>query len=309
MFHDKIPARRFSAWLFAAVTPPLIQLACGTSWVWLLAVGGLCLFLNWARSRFDGTAMPKWLCLPGFLLTAVVLGELAGYAADSWPVGDSYPAVPLVLLALAAWSAGKGPQAAARAGAVLFWFVMIMYLLVFAAGFGQIRWEWLRPIDNRISPMSVILLLVPSAAMILPVQRKGTIPRQILALITVAAAVLLTQGILSPEIAGEAEYPFHEMGRSLELLGIAQRFEALICASATVGWFGIFTVLLSVGGSLMQGMKPGWGSGAVWTAAVAAAVWLLCGLHISGWLLVSACAVFWVGLPMLAQGIGKIKKS
>lgn len=305
MFRDKIPARQLSAWLFTAIVPPLIQLSGGSSWVWLLAVGALCLLLDWTRSRWGCAEMPKWSLVPGYALVLIAMGELSALSAGSWPVGDSFPAVPLILLALAAWSASKGPQAAARTGAVLFWFLIIMYLFVFAAGAKQIRWEWLRPVDTFPQPMCLVLLLIPSAAECLAQQGKRG-GKLMLGLVVAVAAALLTQGVLSPEAAGAS---FYEMTRSLELLGVAQRFEALTCVAATVGWFGLLTLLLSVCGELFYRIRPGWKKVGVWLAAITAAGWLLCGLHISGWILAGAWAVFWAVLPISTQGIGKIKKS
>lgn len=253
--------------------------------------------------------MPRWSRLPMYLLAVIVLGELASESAGSWPVGDSYPAVPMILLVLAAWSAAKGPQAAARVGAILFWFIIIMYMIVFASGAKQIRWEWTRPVNRMPQPMSLIVLLVPSAATLLPAERNRFVGKQVLAVIVALVAALLTQGILSAEIVGEVEHPFYEMSRSLDLLGIAQRFEAIVCAAATVGWFAIMSLFLSISGEIFHWFKMGWQGIGVWLAALAAGVWLLCGLHISGWILAGTCAVFWVLLPIAAQGIEKIKKS
>ena len=296
LFREEIPAPRLSAWLFAAMVPPLIQLSCGSSWALLLLAGIACLLLG--KLRKD-TELPNWSKLPGVLLTAVLLGELAALSADSWPVGDSFPAVPLILLALGAWSALKGPQAAAGVGAVLFLFIFIMYMLLFAAGVGQIRLEWIRPTKTLVDPMCLTVLLLPLAS----VPAKGKVGgRLALGLIVAVLAVALTHGILSPGVAQQADHPFYEMSRSLELLGVARRFEAVTGAAFTAGWFLLISYLLCAAGRLV-------GRVGVWAAAAGAAIWVLCGLHISGWILAMLWAVFWVGLPRIAQGLGKIKKS
>lgn len=296
MFREKIPAPRLSAWLFAAMVPPLIQLSCGASWALLLLAGIACLLLGKLRKDAE---LPNWSKLPGALLIAVLLGVLAALSADSWPVGDSFPAVPLILLALGAWSASKGPQAAAGVGAVLFLFIIIMYMLLFAAGIGQIRLEWIRPTKTLPDPMCLTVLLLPLAT----VPAKGKIGgRLTLGLIVAVIAAALTQGILSPAVVEQVDHPFYEMSRSLELLGVARRFEAVTGAAFTAGWFSLVAYLLCVARELIGRMG-------VWAVAAGAAVWSLCGLHISGWILASLWAVFWVGLPRIAQGIEKIKKS
>ena len=309
MFDKKIAAGQLSAWVFTAITPPLIQLAGGSSWAWLLGLGAVCFLVNWLRGRWGCEELPKVLCLPVLVLTVILLGELASYSAESWPTRDSFPAVPLILLALAAWSAGKGPQAAARVGAVLFWFVVIMYMVVFAAGIKQVRWQWISLSGIMPQALCSVLLLVPSAALLLPVDRKCAMGKTLLGLGIAVAAILLTQGILSPGVAAEAKQPFHEMSRSLELLGIAQRFEAFLCAASTAGWFALLNLFLSIGGEVCHRLAAGWKKPGIWFAAILAAFWLLCGLHISGLIMAFACAVFWVIIPVLVQGIGKIKKS
>ena len=303
---ERIPARQLAAWLFVATLPPLIQLTSGDSWLWLLVLGGGCLVLNWIRGRL---MLPKWEYIPGVVLTVIVLGEFAARSAGSWPVGNSDPAVPLILLVLAAWSASKGAQAAVRAGAVLSLFVVLMYAFYFAAGLEQVRWEWLKPTGQMVEPLGLLVLLIPSATSIFPIKGTGGNGKRILGLCIAVGAVLLTQGVLSPKVATLLENPFYEMSRSLELLGVAQRFEALTCVTATVGWFALMTLLMSVNGKLIERIRPGWGCLGVWTSAIGAAGWYLCGLHISGWILTEIWAVFWVGFPLLTQGIGKIKKS
>lgn len=309
MTREKIPAEQLAAWLFTAMTPPLIQLSAGAPWIWLLGFGILCLALNGARRKWGSQAIPRWLILPEILLLVVITGELASRSVGSWPVGSSYPAVPLILLALAAWSASKGPQTAARVGAVLFWFVIVMYMVVFAAGIGQIRWGRLDLTAGKPEWLSLLLFLMPAAAAFLPTQNGHVGGKRVLPLAMTLVAVLVTQGMLTPETAVSAEYPFFEMSRSLELLGIAQRFEALICAAATAGWYSLLAFLLAVTASLTESEKPGWGRGSAWCVSILAAAWMLSGLHISGALAVLLCSVFWVAMPILAQGVGKIKKS
>lgn len=309
MSNERIPAGQFSAWLFTAMTPTLIQLAGGASWLYLLGMEAVCLLLHWRGRRWGGGELPRILCVPVLLLMVVVLGELAEESAESWPMGNSFPAVPLILLALAAWSAGKGAQSTARVGAVLFWFLIIMYMVVFAAGIKQIRWRWLAPTEKAPDPMCIILLLLPTVSLFLPVQRKSGAGKIVLGLGIAVASVMLAQGILSPEIAEAVREPVYEMSRSLELLGIAQRFEALVCAAATAGWFAVMCLLLSVCGECAGRLAAGWSGTGAWLAAILAGVWLLCGLHIDSGVLAFFCAVFWVFLPLAVQGIGKIKKS
>ena len=233
---------------------------------------------------------------------------MLSYTGQSWPEGDS-TAVPLILLALAAWSAQKGPSAAARVGAVLFWFVLIMYLTVFGAGVKDINLPWLKSRWNLPDALGFTVLLLPSASVcLLGTGRKGN-GRMVLTVVFTVVAAVITLGVLSPDVAGETSNAFYEMSRSINLLGVARRFEALISAAMTVGWFALISLLLTLCGVLAQNFLAGWGKTGVWLGAVAAACVKLCELHISPWILLLAGAVFWVAMPIVTQGLGKRKKS
>lgn len=308
MFRERIQARQLSAWLFTGLTPVMIQILGGSAWLWIgIAgiIGGVAVFFVWR----SGWEPKRWQCPLLIFYIIIVLGQLVSDAAGSWPVGNSYPAVPLILLGLAAWSAQKGPSAAARVGAVLFWFVLIMYLVVFGAGVKDVRFEWLKPQWEMPDELGLLLFLIPAAAACL--LRPGNVwgPRLILPTVFTLCAVLITVGVLSPAVAEKVDSAFYEMSRSINLAGVARRFEALISAGMTVGWFALLSLFLTACGALFQRFLEGWGKVGVWIGALSSAAWMLCGLHISEWFLLIAAAVFWVAMPILTQGLEKIKKS
>lgn len=308
MFREKIPSRQLSAWLFAGLTPVLIQLLSGSSWAWIGIAGLISVLINCFVWRTEWEPK-RWQSALILLYIIIVLGQLVSRAAGSWPVGNSYPAVPLILLALAAWSAQKGPSAAARVGAVLFWFVLIMYLVAFGAGIKDIELKWLKPDWQIPDAMGLLLLLTPAGAVCLLRSDEKWGARLILPAILTLCAALITVGVLSPAVAAKLENPFYEMSRSIHLAGVARRFEALISAGMTVGWFALVNLFLTICGTLFGQILEGWGRTGVWICAIAAATWMLCGLHISECILLIVGAVFWVAMPILTQGLGKIKKS
>ena len=308
MFREKIPARQLSAWLFAAMVPVALQLLGGASWLWV----GVCGLTSLAVTQMLWRApedRAKWESAILFIYVVILLGELLCVTAQSWPVGNSDPAVPLILLVLAAWSARKGPAAAARVGAVLFWVVLGLYLAVFVTGGKDIKLMWLKPSSTAPDALGLTVLLLPWAGTSL-MRSPGAPGRHgWLTFGFVLMGTIITCGVLSPWIAERTTNAFYEMSRSLDLLGVARRFEALICAGATVGWFGTFSLLLTLCGGYTEKIFPGRSRGAVWIAAGAAVLWRLCGLHIEPIFLLIAGAIFWGLLPLLTQGLGKIKKS
>lgn len=307
MYREKLSGRQLSAWLFAAIVPVGLQILDG-GWVWTLCFGSLGLvlaWLQWRRPRKPGKTESVIL----ILYVTILMGQLLHYTAQSWPVGNSDPAVPLILLALAAWSAQKGPAAAARVGAVLFWVVLGIYLVVFVAGVKEVKMEWLIPEADMVSPLALELFLLPCAATALLHERATPGKKVALTVAFLVAGTLIAVGVLSPTMTAELPNAFYEMSRSLDLLGVAQRFEAMICAGATVGWFAVLSMLLTLCGTYTKKIFSEQGRVGVWLAAVGAAGWKLCGLHIMPLYLLLAGAVFWVIIPLLAQGLGKEKKS
>lgn len=308
MFHKKIPARQLSAWLFAAITPVLIKLSAGTSWLVLGITAIVCSLAAWCVWKWGSQIRNRWVSLLQCVFIIILIGNLVSESAGSWP-GDNYPAVPLILLALAAWSAQKGPSAAARVGTVLFWFVIIMYLVVFGAGVKDIQPKWLTPQWAGPDWNSVVLLLTPAVAAVLLKQDEKWGPRLLLPAAFLLGAAIIVAGVLSPDVAEKTENTFYEMSRSLNLLGVAKRFEAVISAGMTVGWFALLTLYLTICGRFLENAKKDMEKSGVWIGAVGAAAWMLFGMHISGEILAIIAAVFWVGIPILTQGIGAIKKS
>lgn len=296
-----------TAWLSTALIPTLLQLASGAGWPAAVVIAAVCSGAVYAVTKWGKSNCVPILMWLQYLYIIVLLAQLLPNAAYSWP-GDNYPAVPLILLALAAWSANKGAQAAARVGCVLFWLVLGVYLAVLALGTGEVKAQWLRPVQTA-TPWQAVTLLLISAGAVLTVGREDKWKVNLLlpaVLWNVAAVVVV--GVLSPGRADMLPDPLYTTVQSLRLPGIAQRFEALLSAGMTVGWFALMTVLLSVCAGLVEAVKPNWNRKALWGAALLAGAGVLCNLHISWVILAVLATVFWVVFPLLTQGLGRQKK-
>lgn len=119
--------------------------------------------------------------------------------------------------------------------------------------------------------------------------------------ITLFAAVISVwcAGTLSRRRAMAIEIPFYEYSKSLNLLGVAERFEALASVALTLGMFCLLSLLLSAAENLMK-------NGAVYAGA-GAAIAASC-MHFNTMLLSAITAIFWVGLPLIKRMIKNRKK-
>lgn len=308
MYVREIPHRQLTAWLCAAIIPTAIQLTACAAWLSVLAVSFLCLGCVWLRWSLGAEPKGKIMALLQWGLLVLVLAVAAQASVKSWPRGG-HPAVAAMLLLLAAWSAWKGTSAAARVGCVLFWFVVLLYLVLLGAGVKDVQFKWLLPISGEINGIGCVLLLTPAAAAIHLNKKETLKPRLLLIGAFCIAASVITLGVLSPQVAAIREDPFYEMTRSLSLLGQARRFEAVLSAGMTVGWFSVFTLCLTLCARWAEKYRTAWGRKGILGAAVAALAILLCELHISGSLLLVLCAIFWVLIPLSTQWIDPEKKS
>lgn len=308
MNNRKIPHRQLTAWLAAALMPTTIQLLGGASWLSVLLAVGVSMLLIWFRWRFGASPKGKLLSILQWLLLVAILITACRCASESWP-GGAHPVVGFVLLALALWSVRKGSEAAARVGSVLFWFVLGLYLVLFGAGVKEIRLGHLKPTAGEPDSFGCVLLLTPAAAALHLYNKEGLKPRLLLIGVFAVAASVLTAGVLSPALAMQEENAFYEMTRSLNLLGQARRFEAVLSAGMTVAWYSLLTLYLSLCEYHGETAHSGWGKWGSIAAAVVSAIAVLCDLHIPAILLLLLATIFWVMIPLLTQGLEHQKKS
>lgn len=311
MFNEKIPSGRLWAWVMVAASAP-VTCIYGGGWLFVLVMAGICGLISYCVQKVcqEGRKKNRVLCAVQWLWIGVLLGNLAGYSAFVWDDGNAYPVVPLVLLALAAFASRSGAEKASRAGATLFWFVAVIFVLVLGAGMKELKTEWMKPEWTESQLLMVPVFLLPCVTVLIPRENRK---RSLLTSLGVAVPAVLVafwlDAFLSPAVASQKVNPFYEYSKSISLFGVAERFEALVSCVMTVGWFGLFSLLFSAAGSQLEEVKPKWGTAGVWFCAGVAAVVLLCELHISSFWTAILSLVFWGVTPILEQGIERIKKS
>lgn len=308
MWSEKISQARLWAWIFAAMTAPAAYFAGRGGYPLLSLTAAICLFVCWGVTALDvrpgkGTA---WL---QFLWLALAAGEMAKWLANCWPTAHGGPLIPLTVLVLAAVAGSRGADRAARAGSILFWFLLGLYALVLFGGARDGKGENLVP-DWTLPPLGVVAIyLLPAVAGFLPRQKAAAAP---LALAGIGGlgilASVITLAVLSPQVAAQEAVPFYTFSKGLSLFGVAERFEALVSAGLTMGFFCLLSFLCAAAGQLAETLRGGWGTGGSFGLAALSAFWLLLEIDLPGEILAGGCLLFWVLVPTLTRGTKKLKK-
>ena len=123
-----------------------------------------------------------------------------------------------------------------------------------------------------------------------------------------AGVSLLTAGVLSPAVATNIQGAFFEMIRGISILGVAERFEAVVAAAMTLGWFCLLSLLLTAAGHLGETLHQGWGRPTVWLTALLAAAGQAWAREVSPWFSALGALVFWCLLPLLGRRRAPVEK-
>jgi len=160
----------------------------------------------------------------------------------------------------------------------------------------------------------LVVLLLPVAGLFLRDRldgSKGRYLRWYLLTAALAGAVgAVCTGSLGRTLAKASPDPFWSMSRSISVLGVMERFEALISALLSLGFCCLLALLLLAGRKAMRGairQVPVPVAAWVGTGAAAALLWLVPMVPESVW--IGGDLIFWAALPVLTLGIVSIRNS
>lgn len=256
---------RRAALELTAAAFPVFRHCVGYGWLSALTGGGAAaLVLTAVRSRLGNRSLRDGCRsgLPGRIGTAILAASLLGLCL--WAGADSTQAFPetagsraaaCLMLALAWEAVNCGAEAPGRCGAVLLWLLAGLYGVVLTFSLPQIRPAWLAPrADWRGMLCCFGILLLPGVGLCLERDGRPAFPWQVWVTAALAAVgALTTSGILSPALAAEPE-AFRTLSRSVSILGVMQRFEALISAAQLISGFCLCTLLLAAARSLLEAL-------------------------------------------------------
>ena len=234
---------------------PVLSRCAGMDWLWAglgaaLAAGILRLLFS-RRKAGDAAAgaeagvLPRVLRIPGGVLLLLLAARAAVAGAGAFPETAGNLLAAGLLLALSLWAAQGGAEAAERCAGILLRLVLALFLTVAVFSLPQLRVSWLRPAFRPGDALICAgLLLVPGAACFLRRGPGRTDGRALWLMIPAAAgAAAVTGGVLSPALAA-GEDSFLTLARSVSVLGVMRRFEALVSGAVLPAWFCLCTLLL-----------------------------------------------------------------
>ncbi len=310
MNRKAITGRQLSCWLLAAISAPILQIAGKAHWSAAILVAVCCGLLCWAVWCRPGQWLQNrsWYAFVQILWLSVILGEFLQWSDLAWPTGRDYPVVPLILLLLAALSALNGVRSAASVNSIVLWFVVFLAASVFVAGLDNVQVPDLQTPPQILSSETLLVLLIPAVAIFLPKQEEKGNPKVLPVICLLFVGVTLwTVGILSEQICSSDPWPFYEASKSLSLLNVAKRFESLVSVAATLGYFSLYSYLLSCAGALAARIDYKYEKTGIAASALAAGAIVLLKPELPMNGIVIITLILWIILPVFG-GLYEKKK-
>lgn len=266
--------KKGSLWYTAALLVPVVHSASVLPWPMAVAEGAAAAFLGKFSKWGTGWVLTLQKIWAGVM--AGVFLQWSGYYWDDIAISRT---APLVLLVLALWTTmvqGKAP----RVGCVLIWPLLFLLGAVLLSGISEVELEYLRPAWKMGAAPLAAVLLIPSN---FEGKAKWKLP-----FVAIVVSVI-TSGVLSPDVTVSSQSGIYEISRSLSLLGIAERFESLVAAAMTMGFYAVTAYLL----------EPKEQKDSPWVYALIALLVYLSGIAIGKWYILGISAFVWPVLPIV----------
>lgn len=276
-------------WLLAALVAPLAHFS-GSGWL-TAALTAAILPLTLVPKSWEGMGKP--LAVIQLLWLGAVAGVLLTESAAYWP-SDNTLAVPLTILALAAWTSAA---AAPRTGAVAAFCIFLLVIPALPSTAARIEPGWLKPTIGPWSWGLTLALLLPNLPACEKGRGRGTWYAGAMALILSA----IVQGTISPGVATSVPDAFYQTARALGHL------EPVLAAAVTLGWYALAIYILQSARDIAKECKIRriW-AGVLVLCTAAVGILIKWQLHAPFWAILSA--FFWVLTPFLTKN-KKVEKS
>ena len=317
LLRDRYTPRAQRAWVLAGLSAPAALTLAGLSWHWvLLGSAAAAIFyyiiyrmcdlpLTHASRLAYGASAGKIVLALAFLWTVFAAGAAAAGSTVA------YPACVLLLAAIGGW---RGTSALSRAAGTVSLILGLLYAALLLAGLQQVTISWCRPWGGANQTAKAFLsLLAASAALYLPQtgqkQRRTGLTFAAAAVVP-AAGACITSGCLSPQLVQRTQAPFYAMSKSLNVLGVAERFEPFVSAALLMGFFCLTSLLTQSAAEIAQALCPRIpGKWCALGACVLAGVAAMFAGRVPQAVQMGMAAIFWAVLPVVTLAIVAVKKA
>ena len=214
-------------WLLAALSAPLAHFS-GSGW--LTAALTALAVLPLTMIPKDWSDQTKSMAVVQIIWLGAVAGGLLSRSAAYWP-SDNPWAVPLTILALAAWT-GNSP--APRIGTVIAFCVALLAIPTVVSTVVHLEPQWLGLTVGGWPWDLTLALLLPNLPAGAWAGKKSILHVGFLAVILSA----MVQGTISARVAGSVVDPLYQTARTLGYL------EPVVASAVTLGWYAMTIYIL-----------------------------------------------------------------
>ena len=325
LLRDRFTPRAQRAWVLAGLSAPAALTLAGLSWHWaLLGSAAAAVFyyiiyrmcdlpLTRAARLAYGASAGKIVLALAFLWAVFAAGAAAAGSAVAYPEDGLEWIAPACVLLLAAIGGWRGTPALSRAAGTVSLILGLLYAALLLAGLQQVTISWCRPWGGANQTAKAFLsLLAASAALYLPQtgqkQRRTGLTFAAAAVVP-AVGACITSGCLSPQLVQRTQAPFYAMSKSLNVLGVAERFEPFVSAALLMGFFCLTSLLTQSAAEIAQALCPRIpGKWCALGACVLAGVAAMFAGRVPQAVQMGMAAIFWAGLPVVTLAIVAGKK-
>lgn len=298
MFQEKLDARSLLAWTAAGLAAPIAGFFGSMPWYLPLLSGvaaGVLWCLAWSRGQAN---LSKIMAIGQYAFLTLAAAGAALASRDAWRGGDL--AIPIGLLLLSAWAGSHGADGC-RYGPVIFLLSSILYGVVLIFALPDAEKAYMLPAFSWGQGEAFGILLLPGILVFLPIgEERRPMPWALGIGLFGGAVAFVTGACLSPLVAENTGNAFFRMAQGVRILGVAERFEAVISAVMTMGWFCLLSLLFALAGKMTETVFPGKGRLGVWLSAVLAGVSMIWVGKIPVLVMAALAFFFWGLLPLLA---------
>lgn len=227
------------AWISVTVLVLLAHFASsGWPLLMVLTVSSFCI-MKLIPEHFEKIQSSRIFCVLQLVGMYLLISQLIPFSAQYWPGKGAETVVPATLLFLGIYGSKKRPE---RVAGILFWIVLLLAVPIILSAVKDVRTEWMKARQYRITPWVIPVLLLPVGVYWATGEeinekwnRRTWIAGDVI--------WIMTTGILPKAVMQTERATLHEVGRSLTF-GQYTRLESVISLIATLGWYSFISLML-----------------------------------------------------------------